>query len=595
MAELTPQTISIQSLYGQFAENKLLVNRRYQRKLVWTLTEKQKLVESILKKYPIPAILVAEREGEPGTYEIIDGLQRLHAIMSFIETAYPTLDKKYFDVTLFPTAMSRATAEKFKVTDSTEVLAPKDVSTILDYSISLSVMRNAAESEVNDVFDRINTYGHRLSDQERRQSGTQNTFSEMVREISCTIRGDTSENVLTLSKMPSISIDLPMSKHGYEVRAEDVFWVAQGILRATDLRDSMDEQCIADIAACIVGGKIIDRSKDALDEIYDSSTPEAARVLTALTVYGEAKFSEEFKFCVDELLKTCDAGGKQKLRELIFKGTTTNPFPSIFAVIMLAFHELIVREKKAIADYAGVKKALTNLTERIETSRKATNPEERRKNVDTIKGLIAGSFVDRDLSAQIYGNHATTDIDALIRRSEIELADYELKQGCLTLNTSRKLDKNVIEKVINTICAIANNGRSRTGKIIIGVVDKESDADRIKTLDGIAPLKVGSRHVVGVNREAVKLKKSKEEYFALWRDAIANSKLSEPLRSDVLSSIDYNEYFGLGVIVISVPAQSEPSFVGDDLYWRNGDKTELVAGPKFATTIASRFRPDPKS
>lgn len=184
MAELTPQTISIQSLYGQFAENKLLVNRRYQRKLVWTLTEKQKLVESILRKYPIPAILVAEREGEPGTYEIIDGLQRLHAIMSFIETAYPTIDKKYFDVNHFPTAMSRASAGKFEATESSSLLTPKEVSTILDYSISLSVMRNATESEVNDVFDRINTYGHRLSDQERRQAGTQNAFSDMVRPTS---------------------------------------------------------------------------------------------------------------------------------------------------------------------------------------------------------------------------------------------------------------------------------------------------------------------------------------------------------------------------------------------------------------------------
>ena len=59
-----------------YTEDKLHVNRRYQRKLVWTLKEKQKLIESILKKYPIPAILIAEREQEPGTYEIIDGLQR---------------------------------------------------------------------------------------------------------------------------------------------------------------------------------------------------------------------------------------------------------------------------------------------------------------------------------------------------------------------------------------------------------------------------------------------------------------------------------------------------------------------------------------
>lgn len=104
MADLSAQPTSIQSLYSSFSEDKLFVNRRYQRKLVWTLLEKQKLIESILKKYPVPAILFAEIEGTPGTFEIIDGLQRLHAIVSFIETSFPTLDGKLFNLEYFPTA-----------------------------------------------------------------------------------------------------------------------------------------------------------------------------------------------------------------------------------------------------------------------------------------------------------------------------------------------------------------------------------------------------------------------------------------------------------------------------------------------------------
>ncbi len=82
MAELASQPTSIQSIYTWYNDGKINVNRRYQRKLVWTLEEKQRLIESILNKYPIPAILLAERE-HAATYEIIDGLQRLHAIISF--------------------------------------------------------------------------------------------------------------------------------------------------------------------------------------------------------------------------------------------------------------------------------------------------------------------------------------------------------------------------------------------------------------------------------------------------------------------------------------------------------------------------------
>jgi hypothetical protein len=229
MAELASQPTSIQSVYAWYREDKLFVNRRYQRKLVWTLHEKQKLVESILKKYPVPAILIAEREEAPGTYEIIDGLQRLHAIVSFIETSFPDLDQRYFDLQHFPTAKSRADEGRFNPIDSEELLSQREVSTLLDYTLALSVMRKATEAEINDVFDRINTYGHRLSDQERRQAGVQNDFSNMVRTIACTLRGDVSADVLPLNLMPSISIDLPMTKHGYEVRAEEVFWVNQGI------------------------------------------------------------------------------------------------------------------------------------------------------------------------------------------------------------------------------------------------------------------------------------------------------------------------------------------------------------------------------
>jgi hypothetical protein len=67
MAELASQPTSVQSMYGWYAENRLFVNRRYQRKLVWTLNEKQKLIESILNKYPIPAVLIAERDVRAGS------------------------------------------------------------------------------------------------------------------------------------------------------------------------------------------------------------------------------------------------------------------------------------------------------------------------------------------------------------------------------------------------------------------------------------------------------------------------------------------------------------------------------------------------
>jgi hypothetical protein len=581
----------ILSVYNLYRKDQLYVNRRYQRKLVWTLEEKQKLIESILKKYPIPGILIAEREHSPGTYEIIDGLQRLQAIMAFIETAFSTPEQKYFNLEYFPTAKSYGDKGLFVPIIEQVYLSQNEVSILLDYILEISVMRNATETEINDVFNRINTYGRRLSDQERRQSGVQNDFSNMVREIACTLRGDQTTNILPLKSMPSISIDLPKTKQGYEVQANEVFWVNQGILRATDLRDSMDEQCIADIAACIVGGQMIERSKDALDKIYQLENSAAEQISNALKIYGDTKFAEEFKYCVDEIIKVCNEDVPEKLRNIIFKTNTTNPFPSVFAILLIAFHELIIKEKKKITNYSGIKKTIINLAGDKIGSTRATLPNERRQNIDLIKGLIGKFFIEEDISNKIYGNHATTDIENAIRRSEIELPHYELKQGLLPIsNTKRNINQQVIGKIINTICGIANNGLNTVGKIIIGVSDKESDAIKIKTLDSIEPKQVGNRFVVGVNREVKALKITKEKYFSIWTDAIKNSKLSPSLRDSVLSSIDFHEFYGLGIIIITIPPQTELSYIDEQVYWRNGDSTEEVKSlKKVAELAAKRF------
>ena len=95
---------------------------------------------------------------------LIDGLQRLNAIISFIENSFATLDDRYFNLNYFPTAKSRAGQGLFTgADDGTGRLSQKEVSTLLDYVLALSVMRGATESEINDVFGRINTYGMALA------------------------------------------------------------------------------------------------------------------------------------------------------------------------------------------------------------------------------------------------------------------------------------------------------------------------------------------------------------------------------------------------------------------------------------------------
>ncbi len=123
------------------------------------------------------------------------------------------------------------------------------------------------------------------------------------------------------------------------------------------------------------------------------------------------------------------------------------------------------------------------------------------RNINIIKGLLGPHLVDGS-HADIYGDFGAYDIDEALRRCEIEAQHYEVKQGMLRLTDDRPLDGTVLARVVETICAIANNGPDRSGTVLVGVADKEADAQRVEDLYGVAPRRVGRRSVVGVRREA---------------------------------------------------------------------------------------------
>jgi hypothetical protein len=259
----------------------------------------------------------------------------------------------------------------------------------------------------------------------------------------------------------------------------------------------------------------------------------------------------------------------------------------VFAVLAIAFHELLVRDEMQIADYSAVRASLKALDKRVDTSRGSTSPEERQQNVNTVKGLIAPHLVPAE-GRSLYDNQTATDIDDAIRRSEIEAPHYELKQGLLRVDATKALDAAILDKLISTVCAIANNGRDRSGAILIGIADDEADAKRIQQLYGVQPRKVGRKFVVGVRREAEALGETLESYFSRIKSAFANSDLSEPLRAAVLSALNFSDYFGLGVVVINVPPQPGASNVGGRVYERVGDETVEVLGADILQ-VATRF------
>ena len=69
-----------------------------------------------------------------------------------------------------------------------------------------------------------------------------------------------------------------------------------------------------------------------------------------LNIYGPLKIEEEFKYCIGEANKISAMNGEEKLRDILFTKRTTNAFPSLFSVLFIAIHELVVKDSMMITD-----------------------------------------------------------------------------------------------------------------------------------------------------------------------------------------------------------------------------------------------------
>lgn len=156
------------SLY-EGKENELDIHPEFQRFFRWTHEQKARLIESILLGIPIPPIYVSQRED--GVWDVIDGLQRLSTIFQLVgilededggvlsplvlsKTKYlPSLEgKKWDDPDDTEHSLNRAQRLYIK-------RAKLHVSIIL---------RESEELAKYELFQRLNTGGSQLSDQEIR-------------------------------------------------------------------------------------------------------------------------------------------------------------------------------------------------------------------------------------------------------------------------------------------------------------------------------------------------------------------------------------------------------------------------------------------
>jgi uncharacterized protein with ParB-like and HNH nuclease domain len=87
MAQLHPVfgERSIDQLLLSFRNRQINLNPGFQRKSVWTISDRRRLIQSIVQGYPLPSIFLYQRDHQGRLiYDVIDGKQRLETILMFM-------------------------------------------------------------------------------------------------------------------------------------------------------------------------------------------------------------------------------------------------------------------------------------------------------------------------------------------------------------------------------------------------------------------------------------------------------------------------------------------------------------------------------
>jgi hypothetical protein len=350
--ELVVRGEQVERIYINFTEKKYIVNRRYQRKLIWTLEEKQNFIDSIINGYPVPIILLAEpAERAGGALEIIDGMQRMDAITSFINNDFPVRGA-FFDLNTVATTKDLLDREVIK--QKTPVLQRSLCVSVASYPVPLSIYEFAQGESVDEVFRRINSGGRPLSRQELRAAGATNAFADCVRIISSKIRGDSSSsNVLLLNSMKEISIT--NRKLDYGIDADDVFLVKNGLLTKDHLRQSRDEELVADLIAYMVADAPVASRVELLDDYFGASFPfdkNGRERFEAMDLAIRKRTPElvevDFQRVHDEIMLIIAHASVPFIQILFPDENQGNPIPRYYQAVFLAVYELIVRNGMSV-------------------------------------------------------------------------------------------------------------------------------------------------------------------------------------------------------------------------------------------------------
>ena len=263
----------------------------YQRRITWDTKKRSRLIESFIMNIPVPPIFMYEIEF--GKYEVMDGLQRISAIIDFYNDVY-ALDGL--------TEWSELNGKKYSE-------LPQKVKEGIDRrQISMvSLLKESAKTASQEqkmkrmVFERLNTGGVRLEEQEIRNAlydGEFNTMCKKLAEINefrtlwgipKNVKAESIINELEeLDAVDSLDVTEQLASNNLYMRMYDV----ELVLRFFAMRhiDEYSGQLCEFFDTCLISGNKIINSDSARKELFEKLFRDT--ICKAEKIFGEYAFCQ---------------------------------------------------------------------------------------------------------------------------------------------------------------------------------------------------------------------------------------------------------------------------------------------------------------
>jgi hypothetical protein len=183
--QMEREQYAIRDVLELFRNGMLRANPEYQRGTVWSKAQKKKLIDSVLRGYPLPLIYlhhikksVAGMQRED--LEIVDGQQRINALFEFVEGAYALFDPISDEAEAkFPAFIKQQACEWGKKDFGSLTHELRDALLATQLSVVKVTTDNA--NEIRDLFIRLQA-GLPLNAQEARDAWP-SQFGELILRV----------------------------------------------------------------------------------------------------------------------------------------------------------------------------------------------------------------------------------------------------------------------------------------------------------------------------------------------------------------------------------------------------------------------------